>query len=112
MIARHIISVGYEPRLLATRSMVLRHAGYIVNETNALTAALAKLESDLVDALLLCNTIPDNERKWFAAEVLNRRRLLPIICVKGGNYEQNVPGCIGVDNDPAALLNALGLAVR
>ena len=106
-----VLTVGYETQLLETRSMVLRHAGYAVKEARILSAALREIESDHVDILVLCNTIPPTERRWFAKEVLNRRRLLPVICIKAHSYEQNVPGCVAVENDPDSLLKALKLVV-
>lgn len=112
MIARQILSVGYDRHLLATRSMVLRHAGYAVKEALILSKALSELESDGVDAMLLCNSIPPHEQKWLATEALSRRRLLPIVCIHGYSYEENVPGCMGIDNDPESLLKAVEAAVK
>ena len=104
-----VLTVGYEPQLLATRSMVLRHAGYFVKEATVLARALREIETDHIDILVVCNTIPFSEKSWFANEVLNRRRLLPVICIKTHAYEQKVPGCVAVENDPDSLLQALKL---
>ena len=102
-----VLTVGYEPHLLATRSMVLRHAGYNVKEVTVLARALDEIESDHIDILVVCNTVPLAERSWLAKEVLNRRRLMPVICIQTHSFEQKVPGCVAVENDPESLLEAL-----
>jgi CheY-like chemotaxis protein len=107
MIHPNILCVGYEPRLLETRSMILRQAGYVVHEATILEMALSKMESDSIDGLLICNSIPRKQQEWFVTQVINKRRLLPILCIENHPYEHCARGCTGVDGEPGSLLTAL-----
>lgn len=111
MIRPNILCVGYERRLLEMRSMILRQAGYLVHETSVLSVGLSKIKSDVIDLVLVCNSIPRREQEWFATQIMNARRLLPILCVKSNPYEQSIPGCRGVDSEPESLLAALSLII-
>jgi DNA-binding response OmpR family regulator len=111
MIHPNILCVGYEPSLLETRSMILRQAGYVVQEASILAVALSSMESDSIDGVLICNSIPRKQQEWFVTQVTNKRRMLPILCVKNHLFEQCVKGCTGVDGEPNALLAALGRAI-
>jgi DNA-binding response OmpR family regulator len=104
MVRPNILCVGYEPRLLETRSMILRQAGYVVHEASILAIALSKMESDSIDGLLICNSIPRKQQEWFVTQVTNKRRLLPILCIKSHPYDQCVRGCTRVDGEPESLL--------
>jgi hypothetical protein len=84
--------------------MILRQAGYVVHETTILAMALSKMGSDSIDGVLICNSIPRKEQEWFVMQVTNKRRLLPILCIKSHPYDQSIPGCTGVDGEPDALL--------
>ena len=103
----HLLCVGYDRILLETRSAVLRQAGYVVHETAVLATALSQVASDSIDGLLICNSIPSREQERFIRQIINKRRLLPIICIHNNPYEQSLPGCLGAENDPAALLAVL-----
>jgi DNA-binding response OmpR family regulator len=107
MIHPNILCVGYEPHLLETRSMILRQAGYVVHETTILATALSKMGSDPIDGVLICNSIPRKEQEWFVTQVTNKRRLLPILCIKSHPYDQCVRGCTRVDGEPESLLTAV-----
>jgi hypothetical protein len=91
--------------------MILRQAGYVVHEASILAIALSKMESDSIDGLLICNSIPRKQQAWFVTQIMSIRRLLPILCIKNHPYEQCVLGCTGVDGEPDSLLTALGHAV-
>jgi DNA-binding response OmpR family regulator len=91
--------------------MILRQAGYVVHEIAILELALSKMESDSVDAVVMCHSIPRKQQKWFVAQITHLRRLLPILCIKNHPYEQCVLRCTGVDDEPDSLLTALGQAV-
>jgi DNA-binding response OmpR family regulator len=107
-----ILSVGYETRLLETRSMILRYAGYTVQEVTVLATALYKMNSEEIALMLVCNSIPRREQEWLANETMNKRRLMPILCVQRHPYESCIPGCTSVDGEPVALLAAIARLMR
>jgi DNA-binding NtrC family response regulator len=111
MIRQNILCVGYEPSLLEARAMILRRAGYVVHEIAILEFALSKMESDSIDGVVMCHSIPQKQQQLFVAQIMHIRRLLPILCIKNHPYEQCVLGCTGVDGEPDSLLTALRQAV-
>ena len=108
----HILNVGYEPILLLTRSMVLRQAGYVVIESSVLAEMLSKVDSDFIDVVLICNSVSRREQEWLVRQIMNKRCLLPILCIKNNPYDGTVPGCTGIENEPAALLSAVELSLK
>jgi len=110
MVIPHLLSVGYDPLLMRTRSFVLREAGFTVDEAYNLNGALGLLMSDSIDAVLLCHTVPKDKQRSFIAAAHRERRLLPIICIKSQDHEGNQQGCLSVGSDPDELLEAVKLA--
>ncbi|HEY3769620.1 MAG TPA: hypothetical protein VGN44_13185 [Candidatus Angelobacter sp.] len=82
-----------------------------MHEASILAVALSSMESDSIDGVLICNSIPRKQQEWFVTQVTNKRRMLPILCVKNHLFEQCAKGCTGVDGEPDALLAALGRAI-
>lgn len=112
MAAFHILSAGYDRELMQTRSMLLRHAGFVVDEAYTLAGVLSLVTSDSIDAVLLCHTIPRNECRWLISSIRDVRRLLPIICIKAGIYDSPQDECLITTNEPADLLAVLGRATQ
>jgi DNA-binding response OmpR family regulator len=105
-----ILSMGHDPDLMIVRTLILRRAGYVVEEVRERTAALSRAQCDSVDLLLICHTVPKVETQWLIANVRETRKLMPILCL--GIHEVPDDGCIGVENDPEELLNALRQAIE
>lgn len=107
-----ILSMGYDPHLMTIRTVLLRGAGYIVDEAYERTAALSRAQCDSVDVLLICHTVPKSQRRWLIANVREKRQLMPILCLTVGIHQVPDDGSIGVENNPEDLLNALGQAIE
>lgn len=110
MVIPHLLSVGYDPLLMRTRSFILRQAGFTVDEAYNLNGALGLLMSDSIDAVLLCHTVPKDKQHSFISAARRERRLLPIICIKGQDHEGQQQDCVSVGSDPDELLEAIKLA--
>src|SRR5712692_5909697 len=54
----NILSVGTNPVLMASRSLILRGAGYLVEEAYSVDKAINVVEGDFPDAVLICHTVP------------------------------------------------------
>jgi len=106
----HILSVGTNPTLMSSRSLILRGAGYLVDEAYTVDRAISLVEADSIGAILLCHTIPRDEQKLLISAVREKRRLTPILSIRSYAYETPPPTCVAVDNDPEALLKTLRLA--
>jgi DNA-binding response OmpR family regulator len=107
-----ILSMGYDPHLMIVRTLILQRAGYVVDEVYERAAALSRAQCDSVDALLICHTVPKFETQWLIANVREKRRLMPILCLTLGIDELPGDGCIEVENGPEELLHALRRAIE
>lgn len=108
-----ILSVGYDSGLMASRSMLLRHAGYEVKDATSPREALQFAQSDQLDIILICHTVREAERKELITIVRTQRRLVPILCLRDSDYSTgSVDGCKLVSNAPAELVAAVGSAVN
>jgi hypothetical protein len=112
MILPCVLSVGFDPILMRSRSLVLRQAGFAVDEAYNLAGALALAKSGAVDLVLLCHTVSPNEQRRFISAVRKIRRLLPILCLNCQDCALPLPGCVVVDNDPLELVKTVKLAVQ
>ena len=110
MATLRVVSVGYETVLMGLRSQVLRHAGHWVDEAHTLKDAIRMIELDSTDLLLICHSVPKAEERWLIAQVREKRRLLPIICIGNQAYVSRNDGCVGIENSPGALLDAVKFA--
>jgi hypothetical protein len=107
-----ILSMGGDPYLMTVRTLLLRSAGYVVDEAYERGAALSRAQCDSVDALLICHTVPKSERRWLIVNIREKRKLMPILCLTLGIHEVPDEGCISVESYPEELLNALRLAIK
>lgn len=108
----HILSVGNDPILMASRSLILRGAGYLVEEAYTVDKAISLVEADSIDAMLICHTIARNDQQVLISAVREKRRLMPILCLRSYAYESVPRTCTAVDNDPEVLLNRVKLATQ
>lgn len=108
-----ILSVGYDRSLMKSRSLLLRSAGYSVEEAYSRHQALARVRSDAIDVLLICHTVPDNEKRALISAVRKQRLLIPILYISDNEFRsRDEDGCCEVSNAPEVLLAAIDSAVR
>jgi CheY-like chemotaxis protein len=107
-----ILHIGYDDTLIAMRTHVLSSAGYTVEESDSLNRAIYLLESDLIDAVLICHTVPRSDQQLLVMAAKAKRRLLPVLFLRVYANERSTEDRIVVDNDPVALLNAVRLATN
>src|SRR5690348_7519737 len=100
----NILSLGYDRTLIRLRSMVLRQAGYAVEEAYSIEQALARAKSDVIDLLLICHTIPASDQLKLINTVQRWRRWLPVVCVTNEEFACAVDDCVAVQNSPVELL--------
>ena len=112
MLAQMLLSFGYDKIMLLTRSMVLRRAGFDVEEVCRWYDAFNRAQADVVDALLLCHTVPVEEQISLIKRIRANRRLLPIFCVVRESYfDPSAEGCIPIDSAPEDLVAGLRAAL-
>ncbi|HXA84632.1 MAG TPA: hypothetical protein VNZ47_06130 [Candidatus Dormibacteraeota bacterium] len=106
----HILSVGINPALMSSRSLILRNAGFLVEEARTVDKAINLVEADSIDVMLICHTIAKNDQQVLVSAVREKRRLMPILCLRSHAYDSVPRTCTAVDNDPEVLLNTIKLA--
>jgi DNA-binding NtrC family response regulator len=57
-----LLSVGSDPFLMKTRSLVLLKAGYAVRDAMTVRGAMRVFQQGEFDLVLICHTIPEDER--------------------------------------------------
>jgi CheY-like chemotaxis protein len=76
-----ILAVGREPALLEYRSQILRSAGYIVDSELSLKRAIQRYKYGDFDLVLLCHTIPVQERDRLISSIQAFGSLTPVVTV-------------------------------
>ena len=87
--------------------MLLRHAGYGVEEAYSLRDAVRMVDSDSLVAVLICHSVPPAERDSFISYIRGRRKMLPIFYIDNTGVPPPIQGCQVIQNTPEALLAAL-----
>jgi CheY-like chemotaxis protein len=108
----HVLSVGNNPALLSSRTLVLQAAGYRVAEARTLEKAMSLLETDSIDVALICHTTPRTGQNALISAIVLKRRLMPILYIRSFAFETPPRNCIAIDNEPETLLKALRQAIR
>ncbi len=76
-----VLSLGYDDILMPMRSLRLREAGYAVIETFSLGEVLRRLKTGGLDLLLICHTVPLDQRAAIIEAVHLSRPELPFVCL-------------------------------
>ena len=108
----HILSVGKDPTLMSSRTLLLRNAGYAVEEAFTLDKAKDLVHSYSIDVTLLCHTVPERDQRLLIYLIREKRNLMPILYVRSYEHESVPRTCIPVDNQPEALLQTLKSVVK
>ncbi len=74
-----ILAVGREPALLEYRSQILRRAGYIVDSESSVKDAIDRFKQGNFDLVLLCHTIPVQERDRLISSIQAVGSLTPVV---------------------------------
>lgn len=105
-----ILSVGTDKTLMASRTLLMSNSGYAVDEAYSIEKAISFVESDSIDATLICHTVPQHDQRVLISAVREKRLLMPILCIRSYAYQTAPRTCVAVDNEPEALLKTLKLA--
>jgi CheY-like chemotaxis protein len=112
MASPRILSVGKNPTLISSRTLILRSTGYTVDEAYSVDKARTLVESDLIDLTLICHTVSRNDQQTIISFIREKRQLMPILFIRSYAFESAPRTCIAVNNDPEDLLNTVRLATE
>jgi DNA-binding response OmpR family regulator len=76
-----VLAVGRDPVLLETRSQVLQAAGYTVIPERSLKKAVARFREEDFDLVLLCHTIPAQDRERLTQLLREHTSRTPIVSI-------------------------------
>ena len=75
-----LLSVGRDPLLMRTRTVLLGEAGYSVMPSFTSRDAFQIFISRHIDLVILCHTIPQEEKSKLIVSMKERKRA-PIVCI-------------------------------
>lgn len=99
-----VLSVGFDPELLATRNLVLQSAGYTVVAAYSIDEAIKSFHEGDFDLVLVCPSIPPKEKNSLSRWIRASGSRVPVVCVSGRFRQDGEFAGVRVDSDPAALL--------
>jgi hypothetical protein len=109
---KRVLMFGYDHLLVGLRARVLRSSGYDVEETFTLEEAREQAQSDAIDLLVICHSVPHEEIEKLVTAVRKTRKLMPILCMRTHQFGFAPPTCVSVENSPTAILHALKDAIE
>lgn len=99
-----VLSVGLDPEILGTRNIVLRSAGYTVIQAVSLKAAVDCFQALDFDVVLLCQSIPTQEKDRLTSWIRASGSRIPVVSVseKLGQFDAFADATVA--SDPKVLL--------
>ena len=109
----NLLSVGLDRELMISRTYVLKSAGYDVIEALTIADAWHKLRKIEFDLVILCHTVPREERRRMAMEAKARKPRVPILALHAGpDYMSEADACIDNLSGPQALLEWIKILIH
>jgi DNA-binding response OmpR family regulator len=105
-----ILSAGRDAQLAKKRSLSLTSAGYEVVTVTTASDVINRLFSGDFDAVILCNSLPDQERRKLAGIVKSYSPSTPVIIVADSVGAQYDYGTQTANGAAADLIAAIGNA--
>ena len=106
-----ILSAGRERPLLFTRNRVLEEAGYLVTATSTAAETVEKFFDGDFDLVILCHSIPLEERERVATLVHMHSPTTPVIALADLPTRRFTFGDLTVDSDANSLLESIPVAL-
>ena len=101
-----LLSVGLDPALMHIRTAVLANAGYSVYPSFAARDAFQIFTFHDIDLVILCHTIPEDQKVNLIASMRQKKRRTPVISIHadGEADHELVDGYVHSLDGPEALL--------
>jgi len=107
-----ILSAGRDRPLLFTRNRVLEEAGYSVTPASTSAETVERFFAGDFDVVILCHSIPLEERERIATLVRMHSPSTPVIVLADLPTRKYEFGDITVDSDATSLLRSLPKALK
>ncbi len=102
-----ILSVGVDPDVMGTRSLVLQAADYLVVTAYSIKEAVDHFRGGDFDLVLLCQSIPAKDRYRLTCWVRASGSRIPVVTVSGRFFQEDAFADVTVGSDPATLLGGI-----
>ena len=106
-----ILSAGRDRPLLYTRNRVLEEAGYLVTSTSTAAETVEKFFDGDFDLVVLCHSIPLEERERVATLVRMHSPSTPVIALADLPTRRFNFGDLTVESDADSLLESIPIAL-
>jgi len=104
----HLLSIGTDPSVLATRSDILKRAGYLVSTATSESSARKILNEANFDLVVVCHSLPPAERMKVLQAVKQTETTPKIVAIhRGGNETTPVDGSVHSLDGPDKLLQTI-----
>jgi|SRR6185312_9002511 len=101
------LSVGQDPVLLETRRQILRHAGYTVVSALSVEQALQSFVSGDFDIVVLCHSMPVQDRERLTYSIRRHSPNTPVIVVTAKVGAMDSFADATIENEPEILLQEI-----
>lgn len=102
-----ILSIGLDPDLMVTRSLVLQSAGYLVVSAYSIKEAVGRFQEGDFDLVLLCQSISTIDHDRLTAWIRASGSRIPIVSVSPRLYQDDAFAGVTIGSEPAALLRGI-----
>ena len=107
-----VLSVGRDPELLRLRSALLRSAGYNVRTEPDSALTTEVLENADFDLIILCHTIPDDDRWRLISDIRSCDQSMPILLLRANGETLLHPAELHSLDGPEALIEKVGKLLK
>ena len=108
-----VLAVGQDPMVLSSRCSILRSAGYLVRSSSSIGEAIDVFEDLDLDLVLLCHSIPVQDRDRLTRVIRSTGSHIPIYTVASAASDFEVGRADGiVSSRPEALITELDAVLR
>ena len=108
-----ILAVGQDPTVLSTRCSILRSAGYLVRASSSVAEAVDLCEDLDLDLVLLCHSIPVQDRDRLTRVIRSTGSRIPIYTVASAASGFDAGGADGIFScQPEVLIRELDAVLR
>jgi len=106
-----ILAVGNDSVVLATRTAVLRTAGYLVDTVESASEAIARFHNGDFDLVLICHSVPTGERDWLTRVIRSTGSRTPILVVSPFSDARGLADEV-ISNHPQKMLESIESALQ
>jgi CheY-like chemotaxis protein len=103
-----VLSVSLDPMILNTRNLILQSAGYMVVSVTSIKEADFLFQGDDFDLVILCHTLPQQDRERLTSLIRASGSRVPICAVSEAAFDFDAFADAGLGKSPVEFLKTIG----